>query len=208
MKHNMIGVAMILAATLGMSVTASAAQPSSTKALAEQGDGNAQYSVAVMYDNGKGFTKDYEKAAKWYQKAAEQGHAKAQFNLGNMYEHGEGVTQDNAKALSWWVKAAEQGATKAQFNLALINKENKNYSKAIEWYQKAVDQGHADSQNNLGVMYAEGLGVPKSPAKARELFEKAAKQNQEYADHNIRTIDSMGQLTPLQKHQYQSSIQR
>ena len=193
MKHNFLNSAILAIASIGLTVSAVAA-PIDTPAHSEQSKAEADYRIAVMYDNGDGFKRDYAKAAKWYAKAAAQGHSKAQFNLGNMYEHGEGVTKDYDKAISLWQQAADQGADKAQFNIALKHKENKDYAKAIEWYTKAAEQGHADSQNNLGVMYAKGQGVRMNPTKARQLFKQAAAQNQEYAEHNIKQIDQLKQF--------------
>jgi TPR repeat protein len=48
------------------------------KKAAEQGDALAQYYLGVMYDKGKGVTRDAKEAARWYRKAADQGHASAQ----------------------------------------------------------------------------------------------------------------------------------
>ena len=55
---------------------------------AEQGHGNAQYSLAVMYAFGQNKPKDYDKALEWFRKSAAQGIAQAQFNLGVFYENG------------------------------------------------------------------------------------------------------------------------
>lgn len=52
-----------------------------TLALAEQGNAQAQCNLALMYENGRGVTKDYAKAVEWYTKAAEQGYAEAKNNL-------------------------------------------------------------------------------------------------------------------------------
>ena len=46
--------------------------------LAQQGDVNAQFNLAVMYSEGRGVQPDHVEAAKWYRKSAEQGHNKAQ----------------------------------------------------------------------------------------------------------------------------------
>ena len=43
------------------------------KPVAEQGDSLAQFNLGLMYYNGRGVTKDYTEAIKWYKKAAEQG---------------------------------------------------------------------------------------------------------------------------------------
>ena len=39
---------------------------------AEQGDARGQCNLGVMYENGRGVTKDLKKAVEWYTKAAEQ----------------------------------------------------------------------------------------------------------------------------------------
>jgi len=49
--------------------------------LAKQGDARAQFSLGVMYEDGKGVPQDYKTAVKWYRLAAEQGDADAQFLL-------------------------------------------------------------------------------------------------------------------------------
>ena len=49
-----------------------------SRPLAEQGDAEAQYMLADMYDEGHGVPQDDAEAIKWYLKAAEQGHADAQ----------------------------------------------------------------------------------------------------------------------------------
>ncbi len=52
--------------------------------LAEKGDALAQSKLGFMYAEGKGVTKDYTEALKWYRKAVAQGEVYAQFNLGVM----------------------------------------------------------------------------------------------------------------------------
>ena len=66
--------------------------------LAEQGDAEAQISLGIMYDYGRGVPEDDTEAVKWYRKAAEQGVAKAQYNLGVMYTNGaRACSLDNAQ---------------------------------------------------------------------------------------------------------------
>ncbi len=76
--------------------------------LAEQGDGDAQNNLGIMYDYGQGVPQDDAKAVKWYRKAAEQGNAGAQYNLGVMYGKGQGVPQDYAQAHMWYNLAASR----------------------------------------------------------------------------------------------------
>jgi hypothetical protein len=43
-----------------------------------------------MYYHGKGVSRDYKEAMRWYTKAAEQGNAQAQYFVGGMYAIGRG----------------------------------------------------------------------------------------------------------------------
>lgn len=88
--------------------------------LARGGDGNAQFMLGVMLENGLGTTKDTGAAAAWYRKAADAGIASAQYNLGVFYQLGTGVTQDLAQALIFHRQAAAQGHSRAQNNLGTL----------------------------------------------------------------------------------------
>ncbi len=88
--------------------------------LAEQGDADGQFNLALMYLGGDGVTQSHVMAAYWTKLAAEQGHAGAQNNLGLMYYNGDGVAQDYAVAVKWYTFAAEQGYADAQYSLGAI----------------------------------------------------------------------------------------
>ena len=64
------------------------------EAVAEQGDAEAAFILALLHANGDGVPQDYKTAAKWYALAAEQGHPSAQYNLGELHRSGRGVLQD------------------------------------------------------------------------------------------------------------------
>uniref|UniRef100_UPI0040483D3E tetratricopeptide repeat protein n=1 Tax=Algoriphagus sp. TaxID=1872435 RepID=UPI0040483D3E len=91
-------------------------------ALAEQGGVNAQFNLALMYEDGQGVPQDYKQAVKWYTKAAEQGDASAQHNLGLMYANGQGVPQDNVYAHMWSNLGAANGIEAAPKNRDIIAK--------------------------------------------------------------------------------------
>ena len=112
---------------------------------AEAGDVQAQYLLAVKYENGIGFDRDMAKAAVWYGKAAEQGHVEAQFKLATMLAQGADVPQDLGAALGWYRSAAEGGLAAAQYNLgvALLNGGGveRDLIEAFAWVSLAADQG-------------------------------------------------------------------
>jgi TPR repeat protein len=90
--------------------------------LAEQGDAETQYNLALMYINGKGVPKHDKTAVMWYTKAAEQGNAMAQAGLGLMYVNGKGVPESNIKAYVWWSMAKASGNEIAKGNLEKLKK--------------------------------------------------------------------------------------
>jgi TPR repeat protein len=117
--------------------------------LAAQGHADAQYSLGVSYETGKGVAEDATEAVKWYQLAADQGHADAQKHLGFMHDAGKGVPQDDAKAVEWYRLAAEQGHVKAQNNIgnmyyygAGVFQDN---VRAYMWYDIATANGNKRS---------------------------------------------------------------
>jgi len=168
------------------------------KILAEEGEINSQFAIAIMYDEGQGVSQDHAQAAHWYRKAAAQGHRKAQYNLAFAYDKGEGVEQDSAEAIKWYRKAAAQGLPEAQFTLGVQYDEGINttpdLAEAVKWYRLAAEQGHLDAQNNLGFMYAQGRGVPLDRVQAYAWLNMAAEGGNEAAKMNRVLIKD--EMTP------------
>ena len=127
-----------------------------TKALADQGDADAQYNLGVMYGKGRGIPQNDAEAVKWYRKAAEQGYAIAQSNLGIRYDTGRGIPENDAEAVKWYRKAAEQGYANAQSNLGAMyyNGEGipENHVGAYVWWSMAKTQGHKGAKGNLEIL--------------------------------------------------------
>jgi len=91
------------------SVSSAASNFDETKALAEQGNVDAQFDLGYIYGSGQGVPQDYTEAVTWYRKAADQGYAPAQNNIGARYGKGQGVTQDYANAYIWSSLAVGSG---------------------------------------------------------------------------------------------------
>jgi hypothetical protein len=89
-------------------------------AAAKQDHLDAQYNLALMYDEGEGTAVNDTEAVRWYLSAAELGHAAAQYNLGAMYYGGEGTMVDYPSAYMWSAVAAAQGKEEAQENIDII----------------------------------------------------------------------------------------
>lgn len=154
----------------------------------------AQYYLGIMYENGRGTSKNYDNALKWYRKAADKGYAKAQNNMGGMYYEGRGVAKDYKTAYNWYKKAAEQGDETAQSNLGIMyfngQGVNKDYNEAASWFHKAAEQGEVRAQNNLGFMYEYGYGVDKDLKEALYWYQMAAQQGHPNAQKALYRLKS------------------
>ncbi len=153
-----------------------AAASSIFRALAEQGDVEAQTKLGAMYRDGRGVPQNFEEAAKWFLKAVEQGDAEAQIILCQMYESNKGIPKYFEKALDCYYNAAEEGNVEAQNWMGFTATRAQDYEIAIRWYREAAEQGSAKAQNALGGMYWSGQGVPQDYGKAVTWFRKAAEQ--------------------------------
>ena len=116
------------------------------RALAEQGDAEAQYKLGVRYDRGQGVAQDYQEALHWYRLAAAQGYSAAQYNLCSMSDTGQGLPQDYQEALRWCRLAADQGQGRAMYNLGLHYQKGQGVPRdllqAHKWYNLAAAAGY------------------------------------------------------------------
>jgi TPR repeat protein len=119
------------------------------QAAADQGNPEAQISLAVFYKNSKGAEANIEKAVQYYKMAADNKtpHAEAQYWMGIFYFQQWITTKNNAwltKSVDYYNLAATQGHSEAQFALGKCYEFEdpvQNYEKAAEWYSSAKAEG-------------------------------------------------------------------
>lgn len=147
--------------------------------------------LGYMYETGLGVTKDYTKAAKYYELGAEQNVVQAIYNLSSLYLDGNGVTKDVKKALPLLHRAAKAGFVDAYYALGILYYEgeelSRNYDKAYYWFNEGAKTGYAKAYNSLGALYDKGLGVKQDVVKAKTYFLKGAEHNDVYACYNLGT---------------------
>lgn len=73
---------------------------------AENGNVEAQYHLALIYDTGNGITRNPKEAEKWYKQAAIAGHAGAQYYLSRLYSTKNSGIKNDQKEADKWLKAA------------------------------------------------------------------------------------------------------
>lgn len=109
--------------------------------LAENGNPQAQYRLAVQYQAGLGVVQNQLQAYHWMREAAEQNHALALHGLGIMYLYGECVEKNEQEAAEWLHRAADQGLAGSMAALAGMYEQGlgveKNAAKAKELYEAA-----------------------------------------------------------------------
>lgn len=120
--------------------------PCALQEKAEQGDADAQYTLAEDF-----YPHNKAEAVKWYRKAAAQGHAKAQLRLGIHYYVGPKETRDEHEAAKCFQHAVEQGSPIAHFYLAYCYKRGigvaQNLEKAKDLFHKGAQLGDDMSED-------------------------------------------------------------
>ncbi len=124
-----------------------------TIALANQGDAQAQFSLAMMYDEGNLIAGDRQQAILWLTRSAQQNLPAACLYLGMKYAFGNSVKQDIQKAEKLYGQAARQGWAMAQYLLAILyldnEKERDKQILAAAWLQLASKQHYPGAAEKL-----------------------------------------------------------
>lgn len=180
----------ILAISLGLTVSSSAANLNSTAAAekslnnllelkkqAELGDPLDQFFVASEYDRGSSITEQSDaNALYWYQRAANQ--------------------DANNIAYAFNKISSKVGVLLSQEKLGLIYSEGKgvrqDYATAAKWYQKAAEQSNPSAKNNLGLLYEKGQGVRQNKSEAKELYGQACDSGIQLSCDNYRKLNEQG----------------
>jgi hypothetical protein len=109
--------------------------------LAEQGDVDAMYRMAIMAQNGLGMVPNPLLAYKYMKAAAEQGMSLAQHGLAFMYMQGECTDKNPEQAIEWFKRAAGQGLTGSMTTLAMMYEQGdgvpQDMDEARKWYRAA-----------------------------------------------------------------------
>jgi TPR repeat protein len=98
----------------------------------------------------------------------------------------EQASSGDTGALKRLREAAANGNTLAAYKLGKMygygchdgRGVTQDFGQAVHWYTIAANQGHKDSQESLSLMYSNGQGVPKDPAKAKYWRDKSIGQHE------------------------------
>lgn len=182
----------------------------------------ASYNIGFMYLRGLGVQRDWEEAARWFNKSLNKTK-----DFVPAYEHlsmistvkKRGITEQDDKAITTYRSAAEKGNATAQYKLGILYWFGigiaQNDAEAIRWLRKAADQGHSYAQTSLGVIYDKtnfdflydsriidegNLIEDGNNAEAINWYLKAANQGDAYAQFRV------GLFYIFAKHDYSEAI--
>lgn len=150
-------------------------------AKASEGNAQAEYLVALYYDDrckdrhGRIFVRcSARKAVEWLRRAAEHGVADAQCHFGVLLSNGTGMKKDPHEGLLW-MKRAFRGGNKstAPNNIAVTYREIGQLHQAVRWFRKAAALGDDGVFVDLGVHQYWSKGVRADHAAAVRCFRKA-----------------------------------
>lgn len=144
--------------------------------LAESGDADAQYQVAIAYRNGDGVEQDLSTALDWYQKAGENGNLPAMHEMAMLYKEMLGDKADPNMYVKIVVNAAEKGYAPSQWWLAKTCYDIEQYENAVTWLKKAAECDDesiaADAKIYLSICYCDGLGTAANRYEAFRLIQE------------------------------------
>lgn len=131
-------------------------------------------------------------------KYAAEGDATAQNNLGVMYYNGEGVDQDYQQAFNWYKKAADQDFAEAQYNLSqlYLDRKGANQNYTQDEAKQAPQQTKAGALSQLLLeeqLYLDQKGANQKYTQAKNLLEKAAKQDFAAAQNQLGSMYENGE---------------
>jgi uncharacterized protein len=176
--------------------------------LAEVGNGDALFNLAILAEDGLGEPRNMAKAEALYTSAAQTGNFKAQYRLGMLYSAGQQLPRDVEKARVYLTLAAQGGDKDALATLATLGQPPEQLSpyQRAEWlsasgrhidaadlYRPLAEAGDRRAQTRLAWMFEAGRGVARSLPEAARRFEIAAQAGEAEAQYALAVMYRTGQ---------------
>ncbi|MBS0290606.1 MAG: sel1 repeat family protein [Proteobacteria bacterium] len=142
---------------------------------AQQNLNEAQFLVALCYQNGLGVTKNPQQALTWYNKAISNGLQAPDIPLNQNAKRlkvaaKNSIINPSPERFALLKSAADQGEALAQFAVAMYYLTGgvtaQDDAAALNYLQKAAEQGNSDAKSYLAWMHIMGLGTPQNLQEA------------------------------------------
>ena len=163
-----------------------------TRAAAENGDADAQYTMAMYQFSGMLGFPDYDVAVDWLKKSAEQGQTDAMYELGVCYMNGEGLPHSYADAEKWFKLSAKKDNLDALLALGMAYRGGRglkeNPKGAYDCFKRASELGSAEGFLHLGICTFNGTGTEANIEEAIEYVKEAQKRGSTDAKMLLRRM--------------------
>ena len=134
------------------------------KKAADYADGlpEAQYKVAICYQQGRGINRSPQQAVIYFEKAAMGSYLQAYFPLAELLRFDR-----PQQAIKWYRKSAHLDNPESYFKLAELLMEAQEFEEAITWYEKSAILGDLEANYRLADGYHHGkyqlvIDIPKA----------------------------------------------
>jgi len=178
----------------------------------------AQYTLGLMYLQGRGVDENKKLALFWLKKSADQDYYLALHRLGKIYLSDDVAETNPEVAVKYIIRAAQKGYAPSQYLLGTLYQTGEsglaeNQEKALRWFNLAAGQGHkmakqvlsglsSEDESNrpsdvqtafdTGFNFLKGRGVDRDYKQAAEWFSKAAELGHADAQYNLGELYNKG----------------
>jgi TPR repeat protein len=144
-----------------------------------KGNQAAQFALGILFQEGKGMSKNVQVAMNWYQRAAVNGHVPSQYNLALLMLEDASTVE---KGIEWLKMAANGGGDKAMLSLGNLYLSGQGVKadpgEARNWLENAAKLGNVDASFRLGLLHdSELLKEGADKALGLRLMEETASKN-------------------------------
>jgi uncharacterized protein len=150
------------------------------------GDAAACSVVGVIFEGGRGVTKDIKGAARFYAAACRSGNARGCVNLGKFYARGQTGTTDLAGARTLFEFGCAQGNAAGCFHLGQVRFQLGDQSGARRALNESCRAGSAKACHLSATMHALGQGGEKDEARAASLYRRACQRGSNPSCNQLR----------------------
>ncbi|MCW9047028.1 MAG: hypothetical protein OQK46_03025 [Gammaproteobacteria bacterium] len=158
--------------------------------LADNGNPQAQYKLAAMYESGRGVAKDISKAKDWYQKAAANNYKPAKHRLTYLEVKRSGFKASHKPWLKDLSADSRKGDLEAMYMLGEMHENGtgvkRNLKQARSYYKAASTRGSVDAENRLYVVEEKLYRAKADRLAAREAKLAAQETEQKKKDAQAR----------------------
>ena len=157
---------------------------------ADQGYPNALHQIGIMYRDGLGVARDFQKMTVFLEKASNLGFVPSLNLLADIYFQGKLVPKNDKKAFELYLKAAELGNGRCQYQVAIMYQDGSgtelNTEKADQWFERF---SHSSVAWNY-LWAADWARMYYDPETVKAIYFRAAEGGIPVALENIIHIDA------------------